>query len=482
VHSLLSILDVLTGHPSTYHTVSAVAVLDTTVLRLPARAFQIVLERFPESLVRVVQIIMVRLQRVTFMALHNYLGLGHELVCSDLGSEHEFLVHSLSATGSPGHRSSAVKEGRVAPAGAENDAVIVSQLPDDDAGSSEAVKAETQEHKKRHTSRSRSSQSDRGEETSDFDAVCSRARVSTTRLDDDLISPDSIQQLTPSRRSRKVVLTDNVSVIPIQSTNTASAERTEDDGTVVELAMRDLVKLLDLKDESLLTGRCNFQTVHTGATIIRQGDPDCDLYFVISGHLDVLQQTVGKKSEQRLMYVAYAGELIGVLSVLTGEPSFFTIRAAVDSRLIRIKKTDFYAVMKEQPSIVLNVSHTVVRRMSAFVRQIDFALDWMLIEAGHALYRQGDHSEYVFIILTGRLRSVVKLESKKELIGEYGRGELVGLVEVLTQTDRATTMMAVRDTELAQIPDDLLNHIKRRYPQVRYSLSVWSYLYCISVH
>jgi len=108
----------------------------------------------------------------------------------------------------------------------------------------------------------------------------------------------------------------------------------------------------------------------------------------------------------------------------------------------------------------------VVRRMSAFVRQIDFALDWMLIEAGHALYRQGDHSDYVFIILTGRLRSVVKLESKKELIGEYGRGELVGLVEVLTQTDRATTMMAVRDTELAQIPDDLLNHIKRRYPQV----------------
>ena len=48
--------------------------------RLPVIAFQIVLERFPESLVRVIQIIMVRLQRVTFMALHNYLGLGHELI------------------------------------------------------------------------------------------------------------------------------------------------------------------------------------------------------------------------------------------------------------------------------------------------------------------------------------------------------------------------------------------------------------------
>ena len=45
------------------------------------------------------------------------------------------------------------------------------------------------------------------------------------------------------------------------------------------------------------------------------------------------------------------------------------------------------SIMKEQPKIVLNVSHTVVKRMSPFVRQIDFALDWMQIEAGRALFR-----------------------------------------------------------------------------------------------
>lgn len=43
--------------------------------------------------------------------------------------------------------------------------------------------------------------------------------------------------------------------------------------------------------------------------------------------------------------------------------------------------------MKEQPNIVLNVAHTVVKRMSSFVRQIDFALDWMQIEAGRAVFR-----------------------------------------------------------------------------------------------
>lgn len=44
-------------------------------------------------------------------------------------------------------------------------------------------------------------------------------------------------------------------------------------------------------------------------------------------------------------------------------------------------------IMREQPSVVLGVAHTVVKRMSPFVRQIDFALDWMEVEAGRAVYR-----------------------------------------------------------------------------------------------
>lgn len=43
--------------------------------------------------------------------------------------------------------------------------------------------------------------------------------------------------------------------------------------------------------------------------------------------------------------------------------------------------------MRVEPKVVLNVAHTVVKRMSTFVRQIDFALDWMAVEAGRAVYR-----------------------------------------------------------------------------------------------
>lgn len=43
--------------------------------------------------------------------------------------------------------------------------------------------------------------------------------------------------------------------------------------------------------------------------------------------------------------------------------------------------------MKEHPKVVLYVAHTVVRRLSPFVRQVDFALDWLFLESGRAVYR-----------------------------------------------------------------------------------------------
>ncbi|XP_067828963.1 patatin-like phospholipase domain-containing protein 7a isoform X2 [Heptranchias perlo] len=107
VHSLLSILDVITGHQRPYKTVSARAAEVSTVLCLPVEAFQTIFEKYPESLVRVVQIIMVRLQRVTFVALHNYLGLTNELFIQE--SQPSRLVSQPNCTS----RTSPVRHRRV---------------------------------------------------------------------------------------------------------------------------------------------------------------------------------------------------------------------------------------------------------------------------------------------------------------------------------------------------------------------------------
>uniref|UniRef100_A0A8C3AGF5 lysophospholipase n=1 Tax=Cyclopterus lumpus TaxID=8103 RepID=A0A8C3AGF5_CYCLU len=316
VHSLLSILDIITGYPAPYKTVCARAATRATILRLPASAFESVFKKYPETLVRVIQIIMVRLQRVTFLALHNYLGLTTELfnpVGWKLISSHMIVC------------------------------------------------------------------------------VC---------------------------------------------------------------------------DPSLLEGRVTLHQVKAGSVVARQGDQEVSIQFVISGLLHVYQRMIDREEETRL-FVTHPGELVGQLAVLTGEPLIFTVRAQRDCIFLSISKTHFYEIMRVEPKVVLNVAHTVVRRMSSFVRQIDFALDWMAVEAGRAVYRQGEKSDSTFIVLSGRLRSVImKEDGKKELIGEYGRGDLIGVVETLTHQNRATTVHAVRDSELAKLPEGALSSIKRKFPQV----------------
>ena len=59
-------------------------------------------------------------------------------------------------------------------------------------------------------------------------------------------------------------------------------------------------------------------------------------------------------------------------------------------------------------------------------------------------FRQGEESNVAYIILNGRLRSVVKnTEGKKELADEYGRGETVGVVSQATDQSNHSSHMYV---------------------------------------
>jgi len=87
--------------------------------------------------------------------------------------------------------------------------------------------------------------------------------------------------------------------------------------------------------------------------------------------------------------------------------------------------------MREKPAIVLDIANSVIRRLSPLVRQCDYALDWMFLESGRAVYRQDEISDCTFIVLSGRLRSVVThTNGKKEIVGEHGKGDLVGIVSI----------------------------------------------------
>ncbi|XP_058495644.1 patatin-like phospholipase domain-containing protein 6 isoform X4 [Solea solea] len=467
VHSLLSILDVITGHQRPYKTVSARAAEVSTVLRLPVEAFLAIFEKYPESLVRVVQIIMVRLQRVTVLALHNYLGLTNELFSHEMQpsrllpqaphpSRTSPIRHGKrfgSLTVPEEHRDAAVKGETTGGEQGKDGAAVPTlsrtiSMPVDIAGIQKGVR-------------------------SDFDMAYERGRISLS-AEDGNTPPTFTRSVSQEQKERKVTVDEVPSGIYLYPEEESGADniftplssRSSSTAALFEEAQKEVLKLMKIEDPSLLNGRVTLHHAKAGTVLARQGDQDVSLHFVLSGCLHVYQRMINKQ-EDVCLFVTHAGEMVGQLAVLTGEPLIFTIKALRDCTYLKISKSDFYEIMREQPSVVLSAAHTMAVRMSPFVRQMDFAIDWMAVEAGRALYRQDDKSDCTYIVLNGRLRSVIrKANGKKELVGEYGRGDLIGVVEALTKQPRATTVHAVRDTELVKLPEGTLNNIKRRYPQV----------------
>ncbi|CAH1099649.1 unnamed protein product [Psylliodes chrysocephalus] len=433
VTSLLSFTDVLTGHTSPYKTVSAKAIEDSTIVKLPMSAFQEIFQEYPDIFVRVLQVIMVRLQRVTFTALHQYLGLSAELV-------RQHPKHKQSVVGG-----SPVKKRKeeVFSSGLENSPLIATQ-PIPVTG-----------HK-----RSKSSMESKSFSPSANSGI---GLAESESASNNFLDFNSLQK------------------------KRLSMPETVNDEELIEIATEAFVKELGLDDLNILKGKVEIREVSAGTYLMKEDSnkekpqaenifvlgklspdyaQDAALVYVISGAL-IVSQKVTEGDEEVHMFTAHPGEIVGGLAVLTGEPSFFTIRAKHFTRIALISKSTFYGLMKEQPKVVLYIAHLVVRRLSPFVRQVDFALDWIFMESGRAIYRQDDESDSTYIVLSGRLRSVITHKNgKKELVAEYGKGDLIGVVEMVTQTKRSTTVIAVRDSELAKLPEGLFNAIKLRYPIV----------------
>ncbi|EYC02786.1 hypothetical protein Y032_0098g3120 [Ancylostoma ceylanicum] len=207
-----------------------------------------------------------------------------------------------------------------------------------------------------------------------------------------------------------------------------------------------------------------------GEVLVEQGSEEEQLILVLSGALTLLQEPVfdeePQEDDDNTISRLLPREMVGGLQILTNEPSFYTVRAASKATVAILGKAEFNRILEVRPHIYLPVAHSVLRRLSPFLRGVDFALDWVLVDSGQSVYREGDVADSMFVMLSGRLRSV----EKKTLVEEFGRGDVLGMMELLQKKPRATTVLAVRFSQLARIPEGLLSFIKLQYPQVGFRL------------
>ncbi len=96
--------------------------------------------------------------------------------------------------------------------------------------------------------------------------------------------------------------------------------------------------------------------------------------------------------------------------------------------------------------------------------QIEHRLTWYELAGGAVLFRQGDTSDGVFFVISGRLRALVDTAGEQISIGEIRRGESVGEMALLTGEPRTATVVAVRDTVLVGLTKQAFEAIVQLAP------------------
>ena len=269
-------------------------------------------------------------------------------------------------------------------------------------------------------------------------------------------------KLNPSSISDLQTITENDSS-PSEDELPSGIDKEE--AKALEKGKEILAQIFQLKDPTCLNKIAQLISMPKGTIVYSEGEMKDFVYFVYSGKL--VCSSRNPDGIPIKLYCVHPGEFEAALSMLTGEPSIATLTTLTDVQLILLSKPQLFSLLKEEPHVIFPMASSITNRLSPFMRQIDFALNWVPIDAGVVLYKQDEPSNSAYIVLSGRLRSFVSNEKgNKKLVEEFGRGDVVGMVEVMTKSPYATTVYAIRDTHLVSLPTGLLNWIKVKAPQV----------------
>ena len=97
--------------------------------------------------------------------------------------------------------------------------------------------------------------------------------------------------------------------------------------------------------------------------------------------------------------------------------------------------------------------------------------EWTELAGGKVLFREGDPSNSLYVLVSGRLQATVTTPAGPLPVGEIGRGETVGEMGVFTGRPRRATITAARDSVLARIDLAMFEKIVKAVPSLALKLN-----------
>ncbi|EAW13540.1 lysophospholipase [Aspergillus clavatus NRRL 1] len=573
---------------SVHPDIVARAMVDTTIAIIPASAFRRLTRVYPRATAHIVQVILTRLQRVTFATAHSYLGLSNEVLGIEkqmtkfttydlpnnmrgtaldrlkdkfikerdrLGTEEVtkgIALHNPSAgrrrRSSSFMRKDAVLHAKMmSPKRAATVITSDNSYDHDSAGVSPGDLLSTIQQSRfgpryeQPTPRLRSPLAEK--ENSHFRLPAMQARNAFHRkesLDEDALFRECIldcimkaigltsstgevlrksshsgeaspKLLSYDSRRQKAVFSNNAFgfIDPYEGSGDGETESmmsmsvTSAGGTSPVTSLREEL-------------RNDIEIVYfpQGSVLVEQGERHPGLYYVIDGFLDVGMPVVDKgedlvgvskpatarepfptlkrtttassikpsataandprrrKQSRKSLYLIKPGGIQGYVGAVASYRSYTDVVAKTDVYVGFLPRASLERIAERYPIALLTLAKRLTSLLPRLLLHIDFALEWVQVNAGQVIYHQGDESDAIYLVLNGRLRSVLEsADNKLTVIGEYGQGESVGELEVMTESTRPATLHAIRDTELAKFPRSLFNSLAQEHPGITIQVS-----------
>lgn len=101
------------------------------------------------------------------------------------------------------------------------------------------------------------------------------------------------------------------------------------------------------------------------------------------------------------------------------------------------------------------------------VKDLQAELEWIYVPSGEVLIREGERGDGMYLVVTGRMRISNFDDAGEHVVGEVGRGALVGEMAAMTPEHyRTATVYAIRDSEVIRMTWDGLQRLTQSHPQL----------------
>ena len=203
-----------------------------------------------------------------------------------------------------------------------------------------------------------------------------------------------------------------------------------------------------------------------GHDLVREGDPGDTMYVLVQGTLDVYVQTAaGGRAKLDLLR---PGASVGELALITAQVRTATVTAREPAVLVELSRADFERLAGDQPGLYETVVRQAAPRLqrvqlgpvleawvgeleSEELRDLQDRVQWVHLASGQTLFDQGDTSDGMYLVVSGRIRASRSLDDGSVASVEVGRGGSIGEIGLISDAPRAERAVALRDSHVVRI-------------------------------